>query len=58
MIERRKLLQAVLISVLIFGAAFVLCGLIYGLVLLGNVGAVILMLLLIALLTWAVYERD
>ena len=56
-IERKKLLTAVLISVLLFGAATLLVGLFWGLLLLGDAGLVILVILMIALLAWVVYER-
>jgi len=56
-IERKKLLTAVLSSVRLFGAATLLVGLFWGLLLLGNLGLVILVVLMIGLLAWAVYER-
>ena len=58
MIDWKKMLRAVLLSSGLFGASFAILGIIWVLVSWGNIGAVIFLLLMIAMLAWAVYERD
>ena len=57
-VKWHKLRDAMFLSVLLFGASLALVFGIWGLVLLGDLGAVILFGLCFALCVWAFYDRS